>query len=72
VEVADHLEHDLAEEVLGVGRLPCAQIAEERGRVLDVEGTPGPFLARPGGLESGREVLPLGQLTCINAADGEK
>jgi predicted DNA-binding protein (MmcQ/YjbR family) len=61
-EVADDLEHDLAEQVVGVARPLRAEVAEQRGRELGVDGAPGSLLAGPGRLKGRLEVLPRDQV----------
>jgi hypothetical protein len=56
-DVPRHLEKDLAEDVLGIGRPVDTQIAEDDGRKPLVELLPGGLAAFPGRLQERGEAL---------------
>ena len=71
-EVADDLEHHLAEQVVRVVGAAGAQVAEQGGGELGVEGPPGRVVAGTGPPKDRREVVAQLQLACWNAREAKR
>ena len=71
-EVADDLEHHLAEQVVGLIGAASAQVAEQGGGELGVQGPPGRVIAATSPPKDRREVVAQPQLVCMNAREAKR